>query len=252
MWKLRNGEIHNKRKEVPMYAVRDCRVTDAPPVFAMNDGQILLFRVNGDAKKERAFAEARKIDRAKRFSTLSLVFFSVSFLGWCLEVVYCSSGFTRFCDRGFLSLPFCVIYGTPLCLVYLILGAPQEGRLRMAISRVRISGVKEKIVCYTAYFLFSALLATAFELIFGALFDRLGKPLWDYSDMPLNFKGYICPVYSLAWGALITLAMSTFFKPLLRAFSRLPSALSLFLSGTLWIAVILDFGLNFSLLLLTA
>ena len=32
----------------------------------------------------------------KKLSSVSLMFFTISFLGWCMEVVFCSSGFTRF------------------------------------------------------------------------------------------------------------------------------------------------------------
>ena len=31
---------------------------------------------------------------------------------------------------------------------------------------------------------------------------RLGLKVWDYSDMPLNLRGQICPAFSLIWLAL--------------------------------------------------
>ena len=75
-----------------------------------------------------------------KLSAVSLMFFTISFLGWCLEVVTCSSGFKYFSDRGFLTLPFCVIYGTPLCLIFLILGTPREGVLANVIEKTRQIG----------------------------------------------------------------------------------------------------------------
>lgn len=41
------------------------------------------------------------------------------------------------------------------------------------------------------------------ELIFGIIFNIiLKKNVWDYSKMPLNFKGQICLLYSFFWGIL--------------------------------------------------
>ena len=43
----------------------------------------------------------------------------------------------------------------------------------------------------------SALITTA-ELIAGLLFNRRHQ-VWDYRNKRLNFKGQICPQYSLLW-----------------------------------------------------
>ncbi len=44
---------------------------------------------------------------------------------------------------------------------------------------------------------------TAIELIFGILFNLiLNMHIWDYSGVPLNFLGQICPLYTLYWGVL--------------------------------------------------
>lgn len=54
-----------------------------------------------------------------------------------------------------------------------------------------------------------SLLVTGIELIFGVIFNIiLHKNVWDYSNMPFNFKGQICPLYSFFWGIL-----SLFFIP---------------------------------------
>ena len=39
---------------------------------------------------------------------------------------------------------------------------------------------------------------TAGELAVGLLVNR-GFQVWDYRSMPLNFRGQICPLYSLFW-----------------------------------------------------
>ena len=41
---------------------------------------------------------------------------------------------------------------------------------------------------------------TAVEFVFGIVFNIiLKKNVWDYSKMPLNIGGQICPLYSFLW-----------------------------------------------------
>lgn len=48
-----------------------------------------------------------------------------------------------------------------------------------------------------------ALGVTAIEFIFGIIFNILLKmDVWDYSNMPFNLLGQICPTFTLMWGAL--------------------------------------------------
>lgn len=49
----------------------------------------------------------------------------------------------------------------------------------------------------------SALIVTAVELVAGLILNvRLGLDIWDYSDMPLNLWGQVCPTYTFAWFGL--------------------------------------------------
>lgn len=49
----------------------------------------------------------------------------------------------------------------------------------------------------------SAICVTAVELIFGIVFNLMLKmDVWDYSHMPMNFLGQICPVYTLLWAGV--------------------------------------------------
>ena len=51
--------------------------------------------------------------------------------------------------------------------------------------------------------LLCSLAVTTVELIFGVIFNVwLGMKIWDYSKMPLNLLGQICPLYSLGWCVL--------------------------------------------------
>lgn len=51
-----------------------------------------------------------------------------------------------------------------------------------------------------------ALGITVVEFVFGLFFNvMLGMRVWDYSDMPLNVMGQICPTFSLMWVGLAIL-----------------------------------------------
>jgi hypothetical protein len=44
---------------------------------------------------------------------------------------------------------------------------------------------------------------TAVELIFGVIFNIILKMrVWDYSHLPFNLFGQICPLYTLLWAGL--------------------------------------------------
>ncbi len=44
---------------------------------------------------------------------------------------------------------------------------------------------------------------TAVELVFGVVFNLwLKMGVWDYSGMPLNILGQVCPIFSLIWGGI--------------------------------------------------
>lgn len=54
---------------------------------------------------------------------------------------------------------------------------------------------------------------TFVELIFGIIFNLiLKKNVWDYSRIPLNFKGQICFLYSFFWAilSLLFIPLATF------------------------------------------
>ncbi len=45
-----------------------------------------------------------------------------------------------------------------------------------------------------------SLVVTALEFVVGCIVNlRLGWEVWDYSTMPLNLLGQICPAFSLMW-----------------------------------------------------
>ena len=56
--------------------------------------------------------------------------------------------------------------------------------------------------------LFGSLIITLTELVFGIIFNIiLKKNVWDYSNLPLNFCGQICLLFSTLWGFLSLIFM---------------------------------------------
>jgi uncharacterized membrane protein len=61
-------------------------------------------------------------------------------------------------------------------------------------------GEKFKKQTLLARAVIGSVFVTAIELVFGIFFNIiLKKNVWDYSKMPLNFKGQICLLYSVFW-----------------------------------------------------
>lgn len=56
-----------------------------------------------------------------------------------------------------------------------------------------------------------AALVTAVELVSGLFLNlRLGLDIWDYTDLPGNFLGQICPQYSAVWWVLCLVFIPAF------------------------------------------
>ena len=107
-------------------------------------------------------------------------FYIYAFLGWCLEIVYQGFKKGRFINRGFLLGPWCPIYGITALLII-------EG------SRFFSSAL--------AVFVMTLIVGSLLELIVGVLLNFFfHQRWWDYSEYPLNLKGYICPLFSFGWG----------------------------------------------------
>lgn len=164
----------------------------------------------------------------------------LSFLGWAFETVcfFVITGGYR--DRGFMTLPFCPIYGCSLTIVYFALGTPDEGAGLLA-------GAKRRGVRYALYLAFAFLIPTAMEFIVGLFFDRaLQIRLWDYSTRFWNIRGYVCLRNSFIWAGLIFLFMRfvfPFFKDLV---GRLPKPAARALALVLLVLSLIDASVNFA------
>ena len=108
-------------------------------------------------------------------------FFFYGFVGWCAEVAFAAVRQGKFVNRGFLNGPICPIYGIGVSLIIALL-----------------NGYKENLVLL---YLASAVLVTLLEWVTGFLLEKLfHHRWWDYSEMPFNIGGYVCPLFSMIWG----------------------------------------------------
>ena len=109
------------------------------------------------------------------FVNLVLLFFSYSFIGWCIEVTLKYFQYHRFINRGFLTGPWLPIYGTGGTLITLSVGAiagfEAAYGTTFAISFV-ICGLVEYSVSYY-------------------LEKRFHARWWDYRQKPMNLHGRV-------------------------------------------------------------
>lgn len=74
-----------------------------------------------------------------------------------------------------------------------------------AFAAIGKKSTKHKLFSLAAI---GALTVTAVEFITGCIVNLwLKKKVWDYSKMPLNILGQICPLFTLLWGLLSLFAI---------------------------------------------
>ena len=123
----------------------------------------------------------------------AFIFFIGSSAGWVLELFYRRffSGANperKWINPGVLIGPCIPLYGSGLCIVYL-LSVIEEG-----------VDTGHPVLQKVLFFAICGALMTLIELIAGLMLLRFNNVmLWDYTKRPLNYKGLICPEFSLAW-----------------------------------------------------
>lgn len=128
-------------------------------------------------------------------SMLFLYFIIYAFLGWCAEVAVTAVKQRRFVNRGVMNGPIVPLYGLMATLAGVFL-EPEENNLLVFV-------------------LGAVVLCAAVEVVAGVILERqFGRRWWDYSDRPMNLKGYICLESSLIKGVLVALAVR-FLTPVL-------------------------------------
>ncbi len=177
------------------------------------------------------------------------IFTMIAFFGWCFEKLgrwyLYPTDVIR--DRGFLTLPFCGIYGACVVVIGFLLGSPNDLSKFWKRAFRWAEGVPRPLRLIgrmLGYFVAVTLVATLIELAVGLPFELLGKPLWNYHDRWGNLWGVICPNYSILWGFLATILMSIVWKPLRILVGRIPKK-ALRIGAIVMVSVLLaDFAFN--------
>ena len=117
-----------------------------------------------------------------KFAYTFLLLMIYSVLGWCGEMIYCSAGQRKLCEkRGFLNGPLCPIYGHGALVVLLCLDGGCENPLLT--------------------FLLGAVLTSAVEYVTSFAMEKLfHMRWWDYSQFRFHLNGRICLLNSALFG----------------------------------------------------
>ena len=114
--------------------------------------------------------------------------------GWVVELffrhfVMLSKGKNRWVNPGFLAGPCLPIYGFGLSILYFMSYFGDMLPIGNPILKAVVIVVAEAVIM------------TLVELIAGEIFIiRMNIRLWDYTRQWGNYKGIICPLFSLIWG----------------------------------------------------
>lgn len=120
-------------------------------------------------------------------SSYVVLFFGCSFLGWVWETFYCTIKQGAFQNRGFLFGPACPIYGAGVLVAGLLFFD---------------WGVLEP-VSHSVLWVFGICAVGSMVLEFSTswyLEKRFHARWWDYSDVPFNIQGRICPPATIGFG----------------------------------------------------
>ncbi len=155
-------------------------------------------------------------------------FFLFSIIGWMVESVYMSFCNKKLTNRGFMTGPFCPIYGVGATLGYIILHP-----------------LAHNIV---ALYIVGALLATVFEYLVAKLMLKLfGEVWWDYNNKFCNYKGVICLESTLAWGLYAVIIITFLFEKVIGFVDRYPMTWGIKTIALSFAMGIIDFGYHFTL-----
>ena len=132
-----------------------------------------------------------------RILVLAFLFFIGCVMGWEIELFFRrffskNNPEKKWINPGFLVGPWLPLYGLGLIGMYTI---------SIFLSQQEMTGIRwmDTVVILVIM----TFLMTVIELIAGLIFTRFfNVKLWDYKEEKFNFKGLICPKFSLMWGVL--------------------------------------------------
>lgn len=124
---------------------------------------------------------------------LAYLFFIGSVIGWLLELAFRNfkNKGKKLINPGFCTGPYLPIYGTGLCVLYLL------------ASLENYYLISDPFWNKAVLFIAMATGMTLIEFIAGVfLLKYIKVRLWDYSNRKGNIQGIICPLFSAIWAAL--------------------------------------------------
>lgn len=110
------------------------------------------------------------------------IFYIGCTFGWILELCFNRIVYGKWINPGFLIGPYLPIYGFGLVILTVVFFMFHESTLPTFII-----------------ILLMGFLMTLIELVGGLLCLKSHVRLWDYSGYWGNYKGLICPLFSLIW-----------------------------------------------------
>ena len=155
-------------------------------------------------------------------------FFLFSIIGWMVESIYMSFCNKKLTNRGFMTGPFCPIYGVGATLGYIILHPLAQNWIMLYIV--------------------GAALATIFEFLVARLMMKLfGEVWWDYNEKFCNYKGVVCLESTLAWGLYAVIIITFLFEKVMSFVDRWPWEWGIKTIVLICVMGAVDFGYHFAM-----
>jgi uncharacterized membrane protein len=143
-----------------------------------------------------------------------------SIIGWIIEFIFRSIKKKRFINPGFMLGITLPIYGFGGIILY-------------ALWSITITNILWLDILIIS--MISVIILTGIEYIGGYIaLNYYNNRLWDYTNYKYNYKGLICPIFSLLWGVF-----SILFYFLIMPW--LPSVL-IVLETDIWLSLLLGFS----------
>ncbi len=148
-------------------------------------------------------------------------FILFSILGWFIEESITSFEQKRVADVGYLSGPYCPLYGFSVAICYLI-------------SELIIDEWYAQLIIFT-------IVVSAFVYGTGIFLQKVLKcRLWDYSSMPLNLNGFITLPLSILWGVVLTVVVGSLLPLLDHLIDYIPQYMMIFIFAVFGSILLID------------
>lgn len=159
------------------------------------------------------------------FYEILCIFIVYSFIGWCAEVVFAATVKGTYVNRGFNTGPVCPIYGFGMLLIIIFLERIKE--------------------YWGLLFIASVIFTSALEFAVGFVLEKFfHEKWWDYTDEPLNIKGYVCLKFSLLWGLACVFVLNIVHPTVMTFIRFIPQWLGTILLILAYTAFIADFSIT--------